>query len=239
MVAGYRVHCGSIESVEVIFERTGERRYAIEVRRTVGGSLRMDPAPGFDDYFPHDLQHLIVEEQLGLTGGIFGRLAKGGTASTFAPVRDAELRNTRQVARRRRTLLKRDRRLADVEPPDFAESERATYVAWHDWLGHCPEPEMRRRGAVMTATAVAIVERSDPSERARIETALPRLRARINDVARRWNALSVGEQLTIAWNPLRRQRTELRGGADPKPTDAGRRGPTGRRGDHVGRRSSG
>ncbi|MEL6981081.1 MAG: hypothetical protein AAFO29_01525, partial [Actinomycetota bacterium] len=66
--------------MDVIFERTGQRRYAVEVR-TERAPLRMDPAPGFHELFPHDLQHLIVEEQLGLTDGIYGRLAKGGTAS--------------------------------------------------------------------------------------------------------------------------------------------------------------
>jgi hypothetical protein len=83
--------------VDVVFERTGERRYAVEVRRSGKPVLRMDPAPGFDAFFPHDMQHLIVEEQLGITDGIFGRLAKGGTAATFHPVVRARVED---VARR-------------------------------------------------------------------------------------------------------------------------------------------
>ena len=131
---------GIIEGVEVVFKRTGERRYLIEVRRAAGDVLVMDPAPGFDDYFPHDLQHLVVEEQLGLSNGIFGRLAKGGTASTLSPAgRDAG-RTKREVARRRRKLQQRNRQLGDAEPPDFGRSERATFVAWQDWLVSCPEP---------------------------------------------------------------------------------------------------
>jgi len=73
------------DAVEVVFEKTGVRRYAVSVHRPGLPVLRMDPAPGFDRYFPHDMQHLIVEEQLGLRDGIFGRLANGGTASTFRP----------------------------------------------------------------------------------------------------------------------------------------------------------
>lgn len=182
--------------------RTGQRRYAVEIHRFDGEMLRMDPAPGFDDYFPHDLQHLIVEEQLGLTSAIFGRLAKGGTASTFAPVAGGEKLTTRDAARRRRKLQLRERRLADVEPPQFAESERATFVAWHDWLSHCPELELQRRGAAMAETAGEISGRMDAWERARLEDSLERIRERIDDVARCWNALGVGGQLAIDWNPV-------------------------------------
>jgi hypothetical protein len=59
------------DAVEVVFEKTGVRRYAVSVHRPGLPVLRMDPAPGFDRYFPHDMQHLIVEEQLGLRDGIF------------------------------------------------------------------------------------------------------------------------------------------------------------------------
>ena len=67
-------------AVEVVFEKTGARRYAVAVHRSGLPALRMDPAPGFDRHFPHDMQHLIVEEQLGIVDRIFGRLANGGTA---------------------------------------------------------------------------------------------------------------------------------------------------------------
>ena len=43
----------------------------------------MDSAPGFDPRTPHDLQHFIVEQELGIKLGIFGQLAAGGTAGTF------------------------------------------------------------------------------------------------------------------------------------------------------------
>ena len=187
--------------MEVIFVRTGQRRYAIEIHRPDGNVLRMDPAPGFDEFFPHDLQHLIVEEQLGLTSGIFGRLAKGGTASTFAPVGGTERLTKREAARRRRRLQRVEGRLADTEPPQFAESERATYVAWHDWLSGCPEVELRRRAVSMANTAADTVERMDNSERARLEAALVQMRERIDDVARHWHALDIGESMSINWSP--------------------------------------
>lgn len=160
--------------MEVVFKRTGERRYAIEVCRGPGDVLVMDPAPGFDDYVPHDPAHLVVEEQLGLSNGIFGRLAKGGTASTFSPQRRDSGPAKRGVARRRRKLQQRERHLSEAEPPDFGRSERATFVVWHDWLASCPEPALRRTGAAMAETAAAILDRMATVERAELVAALPR-----------------------------------------------------------------
>lgn len=37
--------------------------------------VEMNRAPGYDPLMPHDLLHLIVESELGLTRGIFGQLA--------------------------------------------------------------------------------------------------------------------------------------------------------------------
>jgi len=73
-------------AVEVVFEKTGARRYAVAVHRSGLPALRMDPAPGFDRHFPHDMQHLIVEEQLGIVDGIFGRLANGEQPRRSVPM---------------------------------------------------------------------------------------------------------------------------------------------------------
>lgn len=186
--------------MEVAFFRTGRRRYAIEIRREGGEVLRMDPAPGFDEYLPHDMQHLIVEEQLGLSNGIFGRLAKGGTSSTFASVGNRGALTKRKAARRRRTLQQKERRLAAAEASQFGESERATYVAWCDWLRHCPEPALRRRGESMAETAEDNLVRMSAVERERLEGALPNIRARIDEIARRWHVLEVEERMVVVWD---------------------------------------
>jgi hypothetical protein len=70
----------------VTFTRTGERRYA--VRATLEGmpDVEMNPAPGYDPFMPHDLQHFIVERALGIDGAIYGQLAAGGTVGTFHSV---------------------------------------------------------------------------------------------------------------------------------------------------------
>ena len=77
---------GSRHKLQVIYanlNRTAERRYSIVVLREGMDPLHMESAPGFDPLMPHDLQHFIVEQELGIKLGIFGQLAAGGTAGTL------------------------------------------------------------------------------------------------------------------------------------------------------------
>lgn len=187
--------------MDVIFERTSRRSYAVEVHRPGAPTVRMDPAPGYDDHFPHDLQHFIVEEQLGLTRGIFGRIDQGGSAATFHLVTSPGT-NARATARERRRLHAREHQLRD-EPSDVGASERATYVAWYDWLGHHPDPAMRARATDMKPVAGSILDRLQPDERDRLLAALPRIRARVDELTTRWSQLEVGGRMTVAWSPRR------------------------------------
>ena len=59
----------------VVFRRTGQRRYSVEAQRPEFSDLVVDPGPGYDKFPPHDMMHLVVEAQLGLTRGAFGQLA--------------------------------------------------------------------------------------------------------------------------------------------------------------------
>src|SRR6478752_6374499 len=102
--------------MQVKFERTGQRRYAVAVLRSEHGDLRMDPAPGYSDLIPHDLVHLVVEEEFGLRDAIFGQLAAGGNAGTFVPTQETRTKAwARRVERRnkaRGTQIGRSEQLA-------------------------------------------------------------------------------------------------------------------------------
>lgn len=187
--------------MQVIFERTSPRHYAVEIRRSGAPALRMDQAPGFDPWFPHDLQHLIVEEQLGLVNGIFGRLAKGGTASTFQRPRTDGRRDKRAEARQRRKLDRRNAVLAATEPNDFARSERATFIAWQDWLVNSGDRTLQAKGRELAPAAQSALLRMSDDERSTLVAALPRMRERVAEVTSQWAATDIGESLTITWSP--------------------------------------
>jgi len=72
---------------------------------------------------PHDLQHFIVERELGIKHGIFGFLAAGGHA-------DGDARESgRAASRRRRKAKRRDQRMIRRgERADGDASEAAAFV---------------------------------------------------------------------------------------------------------------
>jgi hypothetical protein len=109
--------------MNVTFTRTGERRYRVSVEGLGVVSSFMEPAPGFDTRLPHDMAHFIVENELGITGGVFGQLAAGGFARTFQP---ADERTRRRVARR-------TKQLAVTNRGDAMLSEKFVYIACQAW----------------------------------------------------------------------------------------------------------
>jgi hypothetical protein len=83
----------------------------------------MEPAPGYDERLPHDMAHFVVENELGINGGVFGQLAAGGHAGTFRPT----------VEEDRRKLAKRGKRIATTNRKDASLSERVIFRAWQIW----------------------------------------------------------------------------------------------------------
>ncbi len=109
--------------MNVTFTRTAERNYRVSVEGPGVVSSWMEPAPGYDARLPHDMAHFVVENELGITGGIFGQLAAGGHACTFHPT-DPQVR---------RKVVKRGKRLAVANRDDAGLSEKVVYLACRTW----------------------------------------------------------------------------------------------------------
>lgn len=112
--------------MKVTFTKTGERRYCISVEGPNIDPITMHPAPGFDPRLPHDVAHFIVENDLGIHGGVFGQLAAGGTANTFFSDKSKELRKARR----------RGREIAKASRKDLLLSEHAINAAQSRWEKH-------------------------------------------------------------------------------------------------------
>lgn len=182
----------------VTFVRTGERRYGVRVAVEGRPVMEMSPAPGFDPLMPHDLQHFIVERELGIDGAIFGQLAAGGTASTFHAA--AGPADARSAARERRKRDRKSTRLMAGHQEDCARSERATYVCWHDWLSHAEDPALRAKARTMQATAQSILAGMAEAERAMYTPAkLSEIRSVFSRLSERWSMLETGESFTEPW----------------------------------------
>ena len=171
--------------MDVSFKRTGERRYAVIVVIPGRNTQAMDPAPGYDDDIPHDLVHYIVEAELRLFTGVFGRAAQG--AGTFI-ARDGHHASPRERARLRRKQQRREEgyRARDGSAHEMATSERLAAlsdVAFRRSRGQRPDP---RRAAPAAASA---------EDAAKIERVVKRL----DVLAPLWRALPIGGELVFEW----------------------------------------
>jgi len=111
--------------MEVSFAKTGARRYGVVVQRDRAPKLVMDPAPGYDDYLPHDLLHFVAEAEWKLNGAVFGQLAAGGDAGTFHPVDQSLVaRAMRDCKRRRRRAGKQKGRVGEELTLEWPIPER-------------------------------------------------------------------------------------------------------------------
>src|SRR2546425_3297826 len=109
--------------MNVTFTRTAERRYRVSVEGRGVVPSWMEPAPGYDARLPHDMAHFVVENELGIPGGVFGQLAGGGHPRTFHP--------TDEQANRK--VAKRGKRLAAANRRDALLSEKVIFLAWRTW----------------------------------------------------------------------------------------------------------
>jgi len=168
--------------VQVAFRRTGERRYAVDVRRERYPDLTMDPAPGYQDELPHDLVHFLVERHWGLRDGIFGQVAGGGNAWTFrlAPSDGRVTRETRRRARRVRVGNRSGGR-------DIERSELLAQVVHERW-------HARRPGVGLPARHEAALAESGATE-AEIQAWLDLAEGFVRD----WQATPVGGTVTYEW----------------------------------------
>jgi hypothetical protein len=119
--------------VKVTFTKTAERRYRVSVEGPGIESSYMDPAPGYDPKLPHDAAHFIVENELGINGGVFGQLAAGGNANTF---RTDDAKKPRRVKKRGGAMAKENRQ-------DALFSEHAVWAAQSRWNNDPIQPETK------------------------------------------------------------------------------------------------
>jgi hypothetical protein len=156
----------------------------VEAQRAGFPNLEMNPAPGYDSRMPHDMMHLVVEAQLGLTKGIYGQLAAGGTAGTFhLAVTNAE--SSREVTRARKRVRARGKKLMSRGRDDCAESERATFICWNEWQARSSSKQSK--GASNSVLS---------------QGKLDEICEHLDHLSSRWSTLGVGESMAVRWPDL-------------------------------------
>ena len=186
----------------LVFRRTGQRRYSVEAQRPGLPDLVMDPAPGYDKHMPHDMMHLVVESQLGLTRGLFGQLAAGGDAGTFHLPLNVD-KKSRETARARTRIKARGAKLLREGRDESARSERATYICWYEWLARSQSTELRKRASAMAKNAAQVTHASGTPELHLLnQKKLDEIFRNLDQLSSHWSKLEVGESLAVRWPDL-------------------------------------
>jgi hypothetical protein len=173
--------------MRITFTRTGDRRYRVTAQREGAPDVVMAPAPGFDEYLPHDLAHFLVERHWDLREGIYGDVAAGGDAGTFRPL---------EAVRDRRWVKKNAGLATSGRDMDRSEAlARALLAAWSRHAGRLPAESAYPRDAA--AAAGLTLEDFEP------------LMPTTDEATARWHALAIGESMTLDWPDTER------GGAHP------------------------
>lgn len=191
----------SSDGMVVVFRRSGERRYAIEIKRPPFSDLEMNPAPGYDRLVPHDLMHLVVEAQLGLPRGIFGQLFSGGDAGTFRPAANSNV-SSREIARLRRRVKTRGTKLLRDGHDDCAQSERATYICWQAWLARSRSASKKTTAAVMAQQAREVRNVAGAELAALNGKKLDEICEHLDELSSYWSNLKVGQSMAVRWPDL-------------------------------------
>jgi hypothetical protein len=193
----------------LVFQRIGNRRYGILVKRHDLPDVEKSPAPGFDPFIPHDLMHLVVEAKLGIARGVFGQLSAGGDAGTFTlRVRSDE--SSRDVARLRHRLKERGKKLLREGRDDCLQSERATYICWQAWLARSTSTEQRKIAHTMSEQAQQVRGVADAKENRLLnQTTLIEIFRHLDELSSHWSQLKVGQSMTVRWPDLKVFREDL------------------------------
>ncbi len=186
----------------LVFRRTGQQRYAVEVQRPGLPDLEMNPAPGYDPRMPHDMMHLVVEAQLGLTRGIFGQLASGGNAGSFRLSVDRD-QSSRQITRARKRVTARGKNLLKDGRDECEQSERATYICLHEWRARSSSREQKGQSKTMAQQAKQVRGTAGASELRNLsQSKLDEICKHLDQLSLHWSRLSVGQSMVVVWPDL-------------------------------------
>jgi hypothetical protein len=158
--------------MKVTFTKVDDKRYSIAIDREHGPALVPRSGPGYDDLMPHDLAHYLVEEYFEIELGVWGQLAAGG-GGIFTPAPEA---NTLKYQRR-------GQRIRAVGREDMARSEQLVVMTVSAWERSIERVKHQTREFPMDIDA---------------DTLGGAVR-RMDEVARRWQALQHGASLTFTW----------------------------------------
>lgn len=162
--------------MEIAFVRAGDR-YFTEVERDAGAVVRLR-GPGGRARVPHDLVHYVVESELDVDRGFWGKVSRGENVGKVELVRPPN--------RRRRPARRAPRgKGGDIEAVVGLVTRIHAQPA---------RDAATMRGLLETSLTPAMRSRSGLEPRA-----VERMCRRLDDLAGRWEKLPNGGRLVVDW----------------------------------------
>ena len=181
--------------MEIIFTRSRDRWDQTIATRQDGVRVRI-PVFGPLDPIPHDLAHYVVERELGLQDGFWGRVAAGALFGGMSVVDGRQKPHARE----------RSRSLIAVNPYAIGFAEVVVGTVLHAVAGEALRPE-----ALPVASPVV------PSRtRADRDALVARLRPVVEAMCARWREVPQGGTLRVVWPEQRVPRRRHRLGSRPR-----------------------
>jgi hypothetical protein len=184
----------------LVFHRTGQRRYAVKAQRPGLPDLEMNPAPGYDPLMPHDMMHMVVEAQLGLTRAIFGQLAAGGDAGTFHLFVEGN-ESSRAIARARNRVKARGRKLLKGGGDECVQSELATHICRYEWLARS-SPHDQSRASETAKQAKELRDTTSVTLPTLNQHKLDEICKHLDQLSAQWSRLKIGQSMSVEWPSL-------------------------------------
>lgn len=178
--------------MEITFTRSGERSYSSVAIRDDKVKVWV---PGYDraEWLPHDLRHYVIEHTLGLQFGFWGRVAAG---AVFPGMKVLEGRQPPHAAERSYTASRQ-------QPRTGTQSE----ILVGFLAGIAQQRIENDWPRVQKMLKMAWVD--DHSHYSRLNQAdVKQVCAELRIMEQQWQALAVGESLTVSWNSPKRLKAE-------------------------------
>jgi hypothetical protein len=176
--------------MEITFTRSGERTYTTLAHRDDGVLLQV---PSYDRKFPlpHDLAHYVVERELGLEHGFWGCVAAG---AMFPGIQVMSGRRPPHAASRSKSVIR-----------EAGQHGTEAEVLVGALLGIMHEDLDENWPAARSVLARAWIP-DKPSRGPLDAEEVRRVCAALREAQHRWQALAVGQSITVSWPVDRRNR---------------------------------
>jgi hypothetical protein len=181
---------GNYIPMNVTFTRGEARNYTTTALRDDGVLLQV---PGSDRKFalPHDLAHYIVERELGLHRGFWGRIAAG---AVYPGMKVLAGRQPVHAAERSRSVIRE------------AAQQGVEAEVWVGVFLRVMQEGLEPNGTAVRAALSAEWRPSRPERNLPDAAEIGRICSALREAAQRWQALAAGQALTFTWPLDRRAR---------------------------------